>query len=249
MNALSQADFVDWLMREGRDRYHNHHPFNQLMHTGQLTKKQLQHWVLNRYYYQTRIPIKDALILSKCDDAGFRRIWIHRIQDHDGVQERDGGLASWLELARGVGLDVEEVQSCRSVLPGVRAAADAYVDFVREHSLLEAVASSLTELFAPNLMAERIEAWTRHYSWVGLDAMQYFQTRIARAAFDSSQAIEFVVQHASTFDLQQRCVNALRNKADILWTMLDCVYATYVTAAEPYEDRRDQQCSQTATQS
>jgi pyrroloquinoline-quinone synthase len=249
MNALSHAGFVGWLIREGRHRYHDHHPFNQLMHKGQLTKEQLQQWVLNRYYYQTRIPIKDALILSKSDDVGFRRIWRHRIQDHDGDQQGQGGLASWLELARGVGLDVEEVQSCRSVLPGVRAAADAYVDFVREHSLLEAVASSLTELFAPNLMAARIEAWTRHYPWVRLDALQYFQTRIARAKIDCDQAIEFVVQHAVTYDLQERCVTALLKKADMLWALLDSIYSSYVSAAEPHDETHDQHGSPTATQS
>ncbi len=225
---LSKKAFINWLMREGRTRYHDHHPFHRLMHKGKLTKLQLQQWVLNRYYYQTRIPIKDALILSKSEDPHFRRIWLRRIQDHDGEYEGHGGLTSWLELARGVGLDSEEVLNCRSVLPGVRLACDGYVQFVRESSLLEAVASSLTELFAPNLMAQRIQAWKRHYPWIRSAALGYFHTRISRARLDSKQSIEFVVQHATTFELQERCVRALIKKAEILWHMLDCIHAAYV---------------------
>ena len=226
---LSENAFVDWFTREGRKRYHDHHPFHQLMHEGSLTELQLQQWVLNRYYYQTRIPIKDALILSKSEDPNFRRTWLHRIQDHDGEDEGDGGLASWLELARGVGLNVEEVKTCQSVLPGVRLACDGYVQFVRESSLLEAVASSLTELFAPTLMGQRIQAWQRHYPWVRSEALGYFQMRISRASVDSKHAIDFVVQHATTYELQERSVRALIKKAEILWHILDCLYAAYVT--------------------
>jgi len=226
--ALSETAFVDWLTREGRTRYHDHHLFHQLMHEGKLTELQLQQWVLNRYYYQTRIPIKDALILAKSEDPNFRRIWLRRIQDHDGEHEGHGGLASWLELARGVGLDPEEVKTCRSVLPGVRLACDGYVHFVRESSLLEAVASSLTELFAPTLMAQRIEAWEQHYPWIKAAALGYFQMRISRANSDAKQAIEFVAQHATTYELQERCVRALIKKTEILWHILDCLYAAYV---------------------
>ena len=163
---LSRGDFVEWLRREGANRYHDHHRYHVLMHEGKLTKVQLQQWVLNRYYYQTRIPIKDAIILAKSDDPAFRRMWIRRIQDHDGTAPGEGGLEMWLRLAEGVGLDREEVASCRAVLPGVRFACDAYVEFVRDRSLLEAVSSSLTEFFAPDLMSRRILAWEQHYSWV-----------------------------------------------------------------------------------
>lgn len=218
---LSREAFVERLRREGGVRYHDHHPFHLRMHGGHLTRHQLQQWVLNRYYYQTRIPIKDALILSKSDDPAFRRQWLRRIQDQDGPEAGQGGLASWLALARGVGLDVEDVRSCRLVLPGVRLACDGYVLFVREHSLLQAVASSLTELFAPALMAQRVEAWRRHYPWVNREALEYFQMRIARASLDSTQAIDYVVEHAVSFDLQEQCVAALIKKADILWHMLD----------------------------
>lgn len=246
---LSKEAFVEWLTREGSTRYHDQHPFHTLMHNGNLTKAQLQQWVLNRYYYQTRIPIKDALIVSKSEDPSFRRIWLRRIQDHDGHHEGKGGLASWLALARGVGLDVEEVRSCRSVLPGVRLACDGYVQFVRESPLLDAVASSLTELFAPTLMARRVEAWKHHYPWVSSEALGYFQMRISRASLDSKQAVEFVVRYATTYELQERCVRALIKKAEILWHILDSVS---LAAVEPgpgratHDERHDQHRSQTS---
>lgn len=227
-DRLSQDAFLEWLKQEGSRRYHDHHPFHELMHNGHLTKTQLQQWVLNRYYYQTRIPIKDALIVSKSEDPAFRRMWLRRIQDHDGEQEGAGGLALWLELARGTGLDADEVRSLRAVLPGVRLACDEYVRFVHEAPLLEAVASSLTELFAPSLMARRLEAWKQHYPWVRLESLEYFQLRISRAALDSNQAVEFVIQHATTYSLQERCVKALVKKADILWTLLDQLSLAYV---------------------
>jgi pyrroloquinoline-quinone synthase len=198
------------------------------MHDGKLTKLQLQQWVLNRYYYQTRIPIKDAVIVSKSDDPAFRRMWIRRIHDHDGAEEGEGGLALWLRLAEGVGLDREEVASCRSVLPGVRFACDAYVTLVRERSLVEAVAASLTEFFAPDLMSRRIAAWERHYPWVSAEMLGYFRSRVPRARRDSEEAIDFVVTHATTWDLQARCVAALITKTEILWHLLDCLYAAYV---------------------
>lgn len=227
-DPLSTDAFLEWLKREGSRRYHDHHPFHELMHNGKLTKIQLQQWVLNRYYYQTRIPIKDAFIVAKSEDPTFRRMWLRRIRDHDGEQEGEGGLALWLELARGVGLDADEVRSFRYVLPGVRLACDEYVRFVREAPLLEAVASSLTELFAPSLMARRLDAWKQHYSWVRPESLEYFQLRISRATLDSNQAVEFVVQHATTYALQERCVRALVKKADILWTMLDHLSLAYV---------------------
>jgi len=226
--ALPREELVQWLRREGESRYHDHHRYHALMHDGKLTKLQLQQWVLNRYYYQTRIPIKDAIILSKSEDPAFRRMWIHRVLDHDGEREDDGGLALWLRLAEGVGLDREEVASCRSVLPGVRFACDGYVELVRERSLVEAVASSLTEFFAPDLMSRRILAWERHYPWVSQDMLAYFRSRVPRARRDSEEAIDFVVRHATSYELQERCVAALIRKTEILWHLLDCVYAAYI---------------------
>jgi len=222
---LSRDELIERLRAEGQRRYHDQHPFHQRMHEGALTRDELATWTLNRYYYQTRIPIKDAIILSKSDDPAFRRAWIRRIQDHDGNQPGEGGLELWLRLADGVGLDRELTASCRAVLPGVRFACDAYVELVRERSLVEAVASSLTEFFAPDLMSKRIAAWERHYPWVKQETLEYFRSRVPRARRDSQEAIEFVVWHASSYSLQHQCVNALIKKTEILWHLLDCVQA------------------------
>ena len=168
------------------------------MHEGRLSKEQLQRWVLHRYYYQTRIPIKDALILSKSEDREFRRAWIRRIVDHDGTKDGEGGLGEWLLLARAMGLDEDEVRSTRRVLPAVRYACDSYVELVRERSLVEAVASSLTEHFAPDIMRTRVAAWEKHYPWVDQQALAYFRSRVPRATRDAEEALAFVVSHATT---------------------------------------------------
>ncbi len=220
---LTADAFVERLRSEGAQRYHSHHPFNQRMHAGQLTKMELERWVINRYYYQTRIPIKDALIVSKSDDSAFRRAWIRRIHDHDGTKEGEGGLTEWLVLARGLGLDEAEVQSCRAVLPAVRAACDSYVDLVRTRPLVEAVASSLTEHFAPGIMRTRVAAWQLHYPWVDEAALAYFRARVPRATRDAEEALAFVVENATTRASQEGCVRALLQKCTILWSMLDAV--------------------------
>jgi pyrroloquinoline-quinone synthase len=226
---LSREAFVDWLRREGASRYHDRHPVHIRMHEGRLSQIQLQQWVLNRYYYQTRIPIKDAIILSKSEDPAFRRAWIRRIHDHDGDGPDEGGLALWLRLAEGVGLERASVEGLGQVLPGVKFACDAYVTLVRERSLVEAVASSLTEFFAPDLMSRRIRAWEQHYPWVDGQMLAYFRARVPRARVDSEEALAFVVEHATTFDQQERCVAALIRKTEILWHLLDCVQKAYVT--------------------
>jgi pyrroloquinoline-quinone synthase len=215
--------FVERLRREGASRYHSLHPFNVAMHEGRLSKEELQRWVLHRFYYQTRIPIKDALILSKSEDRDFRRAWIRRIVDHDGTKDGEGGLGEWLLLARAMGLDEEEVRSTRRVLPAVRYACDSYVELVRERSLVEAVASSLTEHFAPDIMRTRVAAWEKHYPWVDQDALAYFRTRVPRATRDAEEALAFVVSHAKTQAMQDACVRALVDKCRILWSMLDAV--------------------------
>jgi pyrroloquinoline-quinone synthase len=225
---LSAEAFVEWLRREGESRYHDHHRYHALMHDGKLTQSQLQQWVLNRYYYQTRIPIKDAIILSKSEDPAFRRMWIRRIHDHDGTEAGTGGLELWLRLAEGVGLNRDEVASCRSVLPGVKFACDGYVALVRDRSLVEAVASSLTEFFAPDLMTKRVAAWERHYPWVSRDMLEYFRSRVPRARRDSQEAMDFVIRHATTYEMQTLCVAALIRKTEILWHLLDCAYAAYI---------------------
>ena len=224
--ALLDPDtFVARLREEGVRRYHDHHPFHVLMHEGKLTHAELRRWVLNRYYYQTRIPIKDALIVAKSEDPAFRRAWTRRIQDHDGDGPETGGLALWLRLAEAVGLDRAEVASCRSVLPGVRFACDSYVDLVRQSPLVVAVASSLTEMFAPDIMSKRIAAWEQHYPWVGAEALAYFRVRVTRARRDGEEGLAFVVENATSRALQEACVAALVRKTEILWHLLDCVHA------------------------
>lgn len=228
---LPKDAFIAWLRREGARRYHDHHPVHIRMHEGTLTREQLQAWVLNRFYYQTRIPVKDAIIVSRSDDPAFARRWVRRIHDHIGTEEGEGGLALWLRLAEGVGLDRDRVASCVDVLPGVRFACDAYVQLVRERSLVEAVASSLTEFFAPDLMSRRIAAWERHYPWVSPDMLAYFRSRVPRARRDSEEAIEYVVTRADTYAMQRKCVEALITKTQILWHLLDCVWLAHF--AEP----------------
>ena len=228
----SRDEFVERLRSEGASRYHDHHAFHVRMHEGKLSRDEIRAWVRNRYYYQTRIPIKDAIILSKSEDPAFRRAWIRRIHDHDGEREGEGGLALWERLAAGVGLSVDEVRDLRGVLPGVRFACDAYVDLVRERSLVEAVASSLTEFFAPDLMSRRIAAWEQFYPWVDKSTIEYFRSRVPRARRDSAEAIEFVVREASTRAAQERCVAALVRKTEILWHLLDCVAAACRNATE-----------------
>jgi pyrroloquinoline-quinone synthase len=224
--ALSADAFVARMRAEGARRYHDHHPFHLRMHDGALSRSELQAWVLNRYYYQTRIPIKDALILAKSDDPAFRRMWIHRLRDHDGEREGEGGLAQWLRLAEAAGLDAVTVASCAQVLPGVRFACDAYVELVRESPLVVAVASSLTEFFAPDLMSARIAAWEKHYPWVAAAGLEYFKNRVTFARRDSLEAIGFVTARATTPELQSACLAALVRKTEVLWHLLDCVQAS-----------------------
>jgi pyrroloquinoline-quinone synthase len=223
----TRDQFLARLRAEGEKRYHDRHPFHVRMHAGELSREQIQGWTLNRFYYQTRIPIKDALILSKSDDAAFRRAWIRRIHDHDGLTEGEGGLALWLRLAEGVGLDPNEVKSCARVLPAVRFACDGYVQLVRERSLVEAVASSLTEFFSPDIMTKRLQAWEKHYPWVDPKVQEYFRSRVPRAREDSGEALAFVMEHATTREMQDKCLDAFITKCNVLWCLLDAVTAGY----------------------
>jgi pyrroloquinoline-quinone synthase len=223
LTPLSTDDFTAWLRREGERRYHALHPFHERMHRGQLSQAELQSWVNNRFYYQTRIPIKDAIILSKSEDPAFRRMWLRRIVDHDGSQAGEGGLEQWLRLGEALGVDRRHMLSLRDVCPGVRFACDSYVMLVRERSLLEGVASSLTEFFAPDLMSRRITAFEQHYPFIDKAGLTYFRNRVPRAARDSQEALAFVQRHATTFAEQSACVAALVRKTEILWHLLDCV--------------------------
>ncbi len=213
------------LRRIGSERYHHRHPFNLRMHEGELSPAEIRTWVRNRYYYQTRIPLKDAAILTKSADAPFRREWIQRIHDHDGARPGEGGLELWLRLAEAVGLERDEVASLCDVLPGVRRACDAYVEFVEGHDLLESVASSLTELFAGDIMGVRIAAFEKHYPWVDLEGLAYFRSRTTQAPRDAAFGLGFVLEHARSAEDQARCAAALERKCEILWSLLDAVEA------------------------
>jgi pyrroloquinoline-quinone synthase len=224
---LSIEELRTRLREVGEQHYHHQHPFHLLMHEGKLTKGQLQAWVLNRYYYQSRIPIKDAIILSRSEDPGFRRAWRKRVLDHDGDNNSEGGIERWIRLAKALGLPRERVISCKEVLPGVRYAVDAYVNLVKNRPLLEAVASSLTELFSRDLITLRMDALRRHYPWLS-DGLEYFESRLDQAPADAQFAFQFVADHARTYDDQEKAIQALREKCEILWAQLDSIYYAYV---------------------
>jgi pyrroloquinoline-quinone synthase len=209
------------------ERYHDRHPFNLRMHEGTLTREEIQTWVRNRYYYQTRIPIKDGLILSKASDPDFRRGWVRRIRDHDGDEKGGGGLELWLALAEAVGLERASVERLDDVLPGVREAGDDYVRFVASHDLLESVASSLTELAAGGIMKTRIQAFEKHYPWVDTAGLRYFQSRTEQAPRDAAEGLRFVLEHAREPADQDRCAAALERKCEILWSLLDAIEAAH----------------------
>ena len=229
---LSGDELRAALLRVGEERYHHRHPFHLLMHEGKLSRGQLQAWALNRYYYQSTIPIKDAVILSRSNDASFRRAWRKRIVDHDGDAGSDGGIRRWLKLAEATGLDADRVASGAGILPATRFAVNEYLNLVRTRPLLEAVASSLTELFSPSLIALRVGKLREHYPWLsgGLD---YFQARLHQAPEDSTFAFAYVSEHAKTRSDQEKVIQALRDKCDILWAQLDALYFAYVQPGWP----------------
>jgi len=218
----------------GEERYHHKHPFHLLMHEGKLSRGQLQAWALNRYYYQAIIPIKDSIILSRGPDPVFRRAWRKRIVDHDGdaTNNNDGGIKRWIKLAEATGLDPEQVRAGQGILPATRFAVNEYLNIVRTRSLLEAVASSLTELFSTKLITLRVEKLRQHYPWLagGLD---YFEARLHQAPEDSQFAVNYVYDNAKTRADQELAIQALRDKCDILWAQLDALYFAYVQPGWP----------------
>ncbi|MFS8201223.1 pyrroloquinoline-quinone synthase PqqC [Streptomyces sp. CWNU-52B] len=219
-------DLVEALRAQSR-RYHHQHPFHIEMNDGRLSRHQIQGWVANRFYYQANIPRKDAAILSNCPDIEVRRRWIRRIHDHDGTRSGEGGIEAWLRLGDAVGLTREELRDERHVAPGVRSAVDDYVTFARTRPWTEAVASSLTELFAPDLMAQRIVAFERFYPWIDPDGLAYFRVRLEQAPRDAEHALEVVTAHCRSAEAQQRAVAALTFKCELLWRMLDAIGETY----------------------
>jgi pyrroloquinoline-quinone synthase len=226
---LPTADAMEAVLREiGATRYHNLHPFHRLLHGGKLGKGQVQAWALNRYYYQSSIPVKDAVVLSRFRDRQIRLEWRHRIEDHDGTADAEGGIERWLKLTDGLGLDRAYVESTDGILPATRFAVDAYVSFVGTRSPLEAIASSLTELFAPQLHEERIAGMLTHYKFISPSVMTYFQRRLTQAPRDAAFALRYVRDHAVT-DAERRAVcNALLFKTSVLWAQLDALHHAYV---------------------
>lgn len=225
---LSPDELEAALRAIGAERYHDRHPFHRLLHGGKLTRAQVQAWALNRYYYQASIPAKDASLLARLPTPDERREWRRRIEDHDGDATASGGIERWLKLAEGVGLDRTLVESTAQILPATRFAVNAYVQFVRERSLLEAVASSLTELFSPTIIAERVSGMLANYSWIAPETLAYFTARLTQAPQDSEWALAYVRRQATTREKQEAVLAALRFKCDVLWSQLDGLYFAYV---------------------
>ncbi|HEV2749653.1 MAG TPA: pyrroloquinoline-quinone synthase PqqC [Gemmatimonadales bacterium] len=223
--AVSRAtdEFVRRLRGVLERRYHHLHPFNQRMHRGELSREELQLWVANRFYYQICIPVKDALILSSCPEREVRQQWIQRIIDHDGRPGEEGGIEAWLRLGEAMGVPRDDLVSQRRLLPGVRFAVDAYVNFCRFKPWLEAVAASLTEMFAPLIVKERLAAMLSHYKWVDPDGLQYFKNRLSQAPRDAEYALGLVTERFQGHVEQERAVAALEFKCDVLWCLLDAV--------------------------
>jgi pyrroloquinoline-quinone synthase len=216
------------LRRIGDERYHDKHPFHRMLHGGDCTIDQVRAWVVNRWYYQSRIPMKDAAFLSRVEDPQLRRRWRSRIEDHDGTDTREGGIQRWLRLAEAVGLDPAYVASGRGVLPATRFAVDAYVHYVRERPLLQAVAASLTELFAPRIHAERIAGLVEHYTFATPETLAYFRHRLSEAPKDVAFGLQWVIDHAPAPADQDAAAEALIFKTEVLWAQLDALYAAYV---------------------
>jgi pyrroloquinoline-quinone synthase len=222
ISAAAGSQLVERLREVGAHRYHDKHPFHESLVAGELSADQVRSWVANRYYYQKAIPQKDALVLAGLPSREQRRVWIQRIYDHDGgLETGGGGTEKWLALARAVGLDEASVVSERLVAPGTRFAVDAYVDFARRRPWLEAVASSLTELFGPPVMAARVAAIVERYPWIERAGLAYFEDRLDLARRDAEIALAWVTQAARTEEQQTACVDALRFKCDVLWCILD----------------------------
>jgi pyrroloquinoline-quinone synthase len=232
--SLKSAEELEAALRQiGATRYHSLHPFHRLLHGGKLNKGQVQAWALNRYYYQSTIPLKDAVVISRFRDRKIRMEWRHRIEDHDGEIGGEGGIERWLKLTEGLGLDTGYVESTEGILPATRFAVEAYVHFCRDRTPLEAIASSLTELFAPNLHEERISGMLQHYDFVNPDIMSYFKRRLAQAPRDANFALSYVREQAKTREAREAVCNALIFKTNVLWVQLDALYHAYVEGHIP----------------
>ena len=228
-NPLSTEEFTRRLRAVGAAAYHDKHPFHQLMHQGKLTRRHVQAWIENRFYYQAMIPRKDAAIISKATDQRIRQAWMQRVIDQDGIGEEKGGIHKWLKLAEAAGLNTDDVASFRFVLPAVRFAVDAYLNLVESRPLEEAIASSLTEMFAPAIMSERLPAFEQHYPWIEKYALEYFRSRLVQAPRDVEFGLRYTLEHCITRRQQDKALEVLRIKCHILWSLLDAVHFAYVT--------------------
>lgn len=235
------AEQTPWSLKEFEKRirdmerfYHINHPYHVMMHEGTLSKEQIRGWVANRFYYQVNIPLKDAAILANCPDRDTRAQWVQRIIDHDGAPGEIGGIEAWLQLGEAVGLTREEVLSEEHVLPGVRFAVDAYVNFARRADWHEAASSSLTELFAPKIHQQRLDNWPEHYPWIDLKGLTYFQKRLSEARRDVEHGLRITLDWYKTREQQEKMIVILKFKLDILWTMADAMHMAYVHKMPPY---------------
>lgn len=235
LTPWSRREFEQKL-RDKEKFYHINHPFHLLMNTGKLDKKAIQGWVANRFYYQTTIPIKDAAIMANCPERDVRRLWVQRILDHDGIDGEEGGIEAWLQLAVAVGLTRAETVSYEHVLPGVRFAIDAYLNFARRASWQEAACSSLTELFAPKIHQKRLENWPEVYPWIEQEAYIYFRKRLSEARRDVQHGLDITLDYFKTREAQENALTILQLKLDILWTMLDSMWMAYIENKPPFHN-------------
>lgn len=231
--AWSPQEFEARLRALGT-HYHIYHPYQVAMHEGRLTREQIQGWVANRFYYQISIPRKDAAILANCPDRAVRRRWIQRIIDHDGRDGDEGGIEAWVQLGMACGLSREDIVSQKLVLPGVRFAVDAYVNFARSAPWQEAVCSSLTELFAPTIHKQRLDHWPDRYPWIEASGLQYFRNRLTEAHRDVQHGLALTLEFFRTREQQERALHILRFKLEVLWSMLDAMHMAYVVHEPPF---------------
>jgi pyrroloquinoline-quinone synthase len=233
MSAWSREEFEQKLREKGK-YYHIYHPFHVAMNGGASSREQIQGWVANRFYYQVTIPIKDAAIMANCTERDVRREWVQRILDHDGIDGEEGGIEAWLRLGEAVGMTREQIVSHEQVLPGVRFACDAYLNFARRASWQEAACSSLTELFAPEIHQSRLDSWPTHYPWIDAEGYQYFRKRLSEARRDVRHGLNITLDYFKTREQQEHALNILQFKLDVLWTMLDAMQLAYTYSEPPF---------------
>lgn len=233
MQAWTKDEFERKLRNKGKF-YHIHHPFHVAMNSGLSTREQIQGWVANRFYYQVTIPIKDAAIMANCPDRDIRREWVQRILDHDGIGDQEGGIEAWLRLGEAVGLTRNQIESQELVLPGVRFACDAYLNFARSASWQEAACSSLTELFAPEIHKSRLKSWPSHYVWIDEEGYKYFRKRLSEARRDVQHGLDITLKHFKSREQQEHALELLQFKLNVLWSMLDSMHLAFTYNEPPF---------------